>query len=523
MTSNRYFDFIQANQKLWSKVPTSKGAKGLLLVEAERYPVLSHTKAVCARVIKEAKGLSIGWIDTGDPEIQKRLISYDSTSRTIPLSRLTRLEELIVGLRVAWSALKILATGDILNFSIDGIPFGDILYDSYLARYKVATIPRVNKGVLSRLFILVRNHYRFKKTLQTSGASAVVVSHYAGGSAGTLVRTALRLGVYVYVRAAAMSSVAINLFKSLSEIYQPPYRPRSIDVQLLSSIDQETLEREFQDIRENKAKGLFFGDGVYSAYDAVKKVYQSRDVFADEFRIPAGRKCVFVMLHAFNDNPHVTVGKTLFKDYYDWFVQTLYFARMKSDVNWIFKEHPAARFYPTRDMSLPDHFTNCPDHIVFLDANSSFNTESLLYLADVVVTVIGSAGVEFAASGRIPSILAGHNAYSGFGFTIEPKTPAEYFQVLADVQNIDRLTKEQQDMARKVFLYIQRYSCVAFSWSPVLSYEETKDRYVDSYYWTRVLDIYAESSDKLLAEFEEHVKYVRRADFSRLARLQFPN
>lgn len=142
-------------------------------------------------------------------------------------------------------------------------------------------------------------------------------------------------------------------------------------------------------------------------------------------------------------------------------------------------------------------------------------------MADVVITVAGTAGIEFAAAGGIPSILAGATSYSGFGFTVEPRTQTEYFQVLANIENIDRLIKGQQDTARKVFLYSQRYSYIPFSWSPVLSYEETKDPDVDSYYWTRVLDIYAKNSDKLLAEFEEHVKYLRKADFCRLARLQF--
>ena len=518
MNDNRYSDFIRANQELWSKVPAGKGSDGLLLVEPEHLCVLSHVKAVAARVIKEANRLSIGWIDTGDPEIQERLISYDPTSRTIPLSRLTRFDKLIMGLEFVRAALKILLTGDILNLSVDGIRLGDILYDSYLARYQVATIPKVNRGVLSTLLILIRNYYHYKKTLRDSGASAVLVAHYIGLSSGAFTRAALRLGLCVYIRSAGMSSVTVNLLKSLPEIYQDPHRPRPIDMQSLSSIDQETLNKELQEIVEDRTKCLF-ADDFSLAYDIKKKVYSSRSAFADEFKIPATKKNIFVMLHAFNDHPHSHYGQMLFQDYYDWFVQTLAFAKTKSDVNWIFKEHPGAPFYPTRDISLPDHFANCPDHIVFLDANVPFNTKSLLSIADAIITVLGTAGIEFAAAGGIPSILAGATSYSGFGFTIEPKTQAEYFQALANVQDIDRLTKEQQDIARKVFLYIQRYSYVPFSWSPVLSYEETRDPDADSYYWTRILDIYAKNSDKLLAEFEEHVKQVRRADFSRLARL----
>ena len=520
--SNRYSDFIQVNQELWSKVPTSKGPNGLLLVEPQWHPIISHANAVFARIIKEAKGLSIGWIDSGNQEIQERLASYDSTSRTVPLSRLTHIDKLVVLSKFARSALKMLLTGDILSFSLDGVPFGDILYDSYLAGYKVATVPRVNKGVLSTLLTLIYKYYCFKKTLQDCGASAVLVSHQVGLSSGVLMRTALGCGLHVYLRSAGASTVALNLFKSLSGIYQYPYKPRSIDMPLLSAIDQATSDREFQELMEKRTNPHYDKDAG-RAYNEKKKVYHSKSEFANDFQVSAAKRFVFVMLHAFNDHPHSHFGKMLFKDYYDWFIQTLEFAKTKSDVNWIFKEHPTAAFYPTRDISLPDLFENCPDHIVFLDADSSFNSKSLLYIADAVITVLGTAGVEFAAAGNIPSILAGPSSYSGFGFTAEPRTRAEYFQTLANIENLEMLTRSQQDIARKVFLYIQQYSYVPFSWCPSCSYEETKDPNLDTYYWARIPDILAASSDKILAEFKRYMTRVHEADFSRLSRLQFPD
>ena len=77
--------------------------------------------------------------------------------------------------------------------------------------------------------------------------------------------------------------------------------------------------------------------------------------------------------------------------------------------------------------------------------------------------MLGTAGVEFAALGVIPSILAGVTYYSGFGFTIEPKNRDEYFRTLNSIEKIGRLTKAQQDIARWVFLYIERYSYVPFA------------------------------------------------------------
>ncbi len=133
--SNRYADFIPANKLFWSKIPVSGGSNGLLLVEPNRHLLISHANAVTARIIKEARGLNIAWLDTGDPEIQERMVSYDSTLRTVIPKVLTCIENLRAGWKFMYSALKILLTGEILGFSLDGIVFGDILYDSYLARY----------------------------------------------------------------------------------------------------------------------------------------------------------------------------------------------------------------------------------------------------------------------------------------------------------------------------------------------------------------------------------------------------
>jgi len=518
--NNRYSDFTRANKKLFSKIPTSKGSNGLLLVEPQRHPIISHANAVFARIIKEAKGLNIGWIDTGVQQIQERLASYDSNSRTVSLTNLTWLDSLTVIFKFVFSSVRILLTGDIRGFSLDGIPFGDILYDSYLARFKVATIPKVNKGVLTTLFSLIKNYWQFKRTLLDYNASAVLVSHQVGLSSGVLMRTALSLGVPVYLRTAGNNKAALNLFNSLSEIYQYPYRPRPVDMQMLSSLSGERLNKDFHDLMTGRTRGLGDED-VSRAYSKNKRVYRSKSEFAEEFKVSETKPFVFVMLHAFNDYPHSHFGQMLFKDYYDWFVKTLDFAKTKPDINWIFKEHPTATLYPTHDISLPDHFIKSPSHIIFLDADSSFNSKSLLHLADAVVTVLGTAGIEFAASGGIPSILTGATSYSGFGFTVEPKTQREYFATLSNIENIDRLTKDQQDTARKCFLYIQRYSYVPFSWSPLCSLEETRDSNLDSYYWQRVTKSYTKNPEIFIPEFKKYVKYTHKTEFSRLARLQF--
>jgi len=514
--NNPYSDFIKANRRLWSRIPLSKSSNVLLLVEPHPLPYVSHAHAVFARIIKDAKGLSIGWIDTGNRHIQARLLSYDPSSRTIPQVTLTRFEKLIVRWKYLCSALRMILTGDVLGFSLNGIRFGDIVYDIYLQYHRAATMRRINHEVLRTLRDVIVVHYRYRKLLINTGASAVLVSHTIGLFSGVLFRTALGLRLEAYVRSAGeRAAVEFSHFSSLDEIYNHQFKPRPSDIEFLQTINSQVILKHFDEQIQKRMRGEI-DIGTRMAYRSDKTTYKDRQKFADKFGVDVTKKNVFVMLHAFNDHPRSTFKWMLFRDYYDWFLQTLKFAQNKTDVNWIFKEHPSSKFYPTDDISLRNHFRNCPGHIVFFDAEASFSSKSLLYLADIIITCLGTAGVEFPAARGVPVIIAGNTFYNEFGFTIEPKSKNEYFQVLKHLETIKRLTKKQQYIAKLVFLYIQRYCHVPLDWCPVITVEEEKDPNIDNFYWNRVSDQYKYRSHVLLRQFNDYVVRVGQPDFKRL-------
>ena len=142
------------------------------------------------------------------------------------------------------------------------------------------------------------------------------------------------------------------------------------------------------------------------------------------------------MLHAFTDYPHSHFKWMVFKDYYDWFISTLDFAKQNRKVNWIFKQHPSIKDYPTKDVSFDLLFSDVPDNIVYISENKQIDTRSLNYCADLVITCIGSAGFELPAMAGIPSVTAGDNFYTDLGFAIESKTKAEYFSILGTTSSL---------------------------------------------------------------------------------------
>ena len=70
------------------------------------------------------------------------------------------------------------------------------------------------------------------------------------------------------------------------------------------------------------------------------------------------------------------------------------------------------------------------------------------------MTIGGNAGAEFACE-EIPAVIVGKPYYSGFGYTVEPKSREEYEECLKKIHEVERLDNEQIRTAKKVF-YIKQ-------------------------------------------------------------------
>lgn len=174
----------------------------------------------------------------------------------------------------------------------------------------------------------------------------------------------------------------------------------------------------------------------------------SREDFVREYGLDPRKKNVVIMAHTFTDAVF-NYGDLYFRDYYDWTEQTLKLAGEVESVNWILKPHPTRSSYNESTDSIEDMYGRYQKpHIYFLSDNIS--AESIRNIADVLVTIGGNAGAEFACEG-IPPVIVGKPYYSGFGFTIEPKTKEEYEECLRNIDRVPRLTDGQIEIAKKVF------------------------------------------------------------------------
>lgn len=143
------------------------------------------------------------------------------------------------------------------------------------------------------------------------------------------------------------------------------------------------------------------------------------------------------------DCPHA-FGMNRFRDFEDWIITTYKVAAENTNYIWIFRPHPGEDWYggvKLKDI-LPEKL---PEHIYILSNNFSGN--SIMNLADGLVTYHGTGGIEYAACGK-PVLVADKGWYHKNGFVIYPKSRDNYVEILGsnwteniNVENISENAK----------------------------------------------------------------------------------
>lgn len=450
--------FVEVNRDFWKRYwPSSDGQESVrhVLVEASENPIINLCNASFGAIVCHARHVRPLYLLNGlrDRSIRRVLESYHPDACFISTTSLryllARFSVLFLALQ-AWFKLK--TPRDILDFRVDGIRFGDVIYDNTLVR-GYATLKVVDREVLSVLYAFYMHRYMINDIIRRYRLDSFVVAHTIGMFGGTFARYLVKNGIEVINRVGS-HEIVLKKYQATSDIGFYPAKPEAPYFKLLMGLaDDEVIpladhylnERHNQNVRHIS---------VELAFSKTKRLFEASHEFCEHYKLDPAKKTIFVMLHAFNDHPHSHFSTPMyFRDYFDWFEKTLQIAKTVDSVNWIFKEHPAADMYLTRDVDLDDIFAHLhAPHIRFLNRHADFNALSIRYVADAIVTCLGTAGMEYACLG-IPCVLAGEAPYSGFGFTIEPGSLGEYANVLRTIDNLPRLSTDQTKAAKIVMFF----------------------------------------------------------------------
>ena len=337
-------------------------------------------------------------------------------------------------------------TGEGLKkMTIEDIPVGKSIYEDILRTSSLSTIRTCrNKIVIKKIVHLLLSCYTLQKYAKSHPISYALTDDMAYHE-GMFIRVFQNMGA----RVIACSNVAVKEVEcnGSGEIIRHNWYDVDEVKDFIATVTDEEVAW-VDDYLEQRFQGKNGREIDRQAF-AGKKVL-TKEELTQQYGIDTNKKTVVIMAHTFTDAVF-NYGEYYFRDYYDWTEQTLKIAASNTNVNWIIKPHPTRSSYNESEDSIEDLFARYKkNHMFFLSDDVS--SESIKNIADVLVTIGGNAGAEYACFG-IPSIIVGKPYYYGQGYTIEPATYEAYREVLNHAETITPLTEEQILTAKEVFFF----------------------------------------------------------------------
>lgn len=230
----------------------------------------------------------------------------------------------------------------------------------------------------------------------------------------------------------------------------------------LSSASWDQVRREPW-LPEDENRWLDYHGSIYATgglYNRQRlqdgKAIVGRQDLVDMLELDPNKKVAVIFSHILYDATFF-YGENLYPDYLTWLVETVRTAIQNPNLNWVVKVHPVNLWRSQMDglpmdqlesVALRRAFGHLPPHVKVMTADTPINTYSLFDAIDCGVTVRGTIGLELPCYG-IPVVTAGTGRYTGRGFTIDPRTRAEYSDILLRLHNIQRLTRETVTSAQR--------------------------------------------------------------------------
>jgi hypothetical protein len=154
----------------------------------------------------------------------------------------------------------------------------------------------------------------------------------------------------------------------------------------------------------------------------------------------------------------LTLGRNTFaKSMATWIAETVRFLAGKSErraepcrgVQLVMRVHPGERLTHGRSMVdvVNEALQSIPEHIHVIGPLEKVNTYDLMDIASLGLVYTTTTGMEMSMNG-IPVIVCGETHYARRGFTLDPQSWGEYYDMLdAAIKEPKRLTQEQVETA----------------------------------------------------------------------------
>ncbi|PTB95385.1 hypothetical protein C9974_00495 [Marinobacter sp. B9-2] len=416
-------------------------------------PASIMDKARMAKAVQEV---------TGEEAIVLVRGMKESASRVIPFYRAFGINHFVLWWRnylnpfvvipAAWLAFKLIRSvrsGEkLVEYRFKGIHVGDLMYDT-LIRFRPNSYTVDKLEFRKHYRLLLRAFYIFiinERVIKKYQPNWLITSHNVYAEFGLLAR---QMNNRVNASILLKDIDVYKFYGPETKIKEHFLKVKESDLERV--INDDDFYEEALKYLEERFSGKVDQIDVINAYRD-KKEYSFEDLKKLYPDLNSSYKNVFVMSHAFSDAPHVGEG-LLFKDYYQFLLETLICLNSVSNINCFVKPHPSSYMWGERggvEQIVEEYSLN---NVRILP--SDLNTNCIKELADCVVTGQGTAGLEFSCFG-IPAITAGKGYYSGFGIALEPRLKEEYFELLENASHLPPLNTLAKKKAVCMLYYISK-------------------------------------------------------------------
>lgn len=454
--------FLKSNTKLWDGWRPKSPSKSYVLVELiADHPGYLMGNLILANHLAKIHGCGI--IAMGEPG--KMLNALAESYGVEVMLPLLLPSSIVPEKQMELVSSKLDTPDSLLKTRVAGIPVGDIIYDSYLRQSGYGTVRSVEDAKQYVLHCLAFVNY-FNNIFGRYNIACTVQGHVVYTTFGAMARVALKKGIRVYSKKPASSMTTLRAYDRMEDAF---YSEMDYDLEWFTRLYAqygEALAEEGSRILDQRFKGRMpQGDGSpYQSECAMVYGGGQQPATSDLVRdlgMNPDNKTALIMAHLFSDSPHIW-DNMLYRDYYQAMVETLRIAADIPGVNWLVKEHPVLKQYNPRETSadalreaFPDG--NVPSHIHLLP--DGINPSALFPLADAIVTVQGTATLEYAYLG-VPSILSANGCNSRAGVGRVARDKDHYRELLQSIPAMPRVDDAERKLAAGIFALQREYNLV---------------------------------------------------------------
>ena len=413
-----------------------KNKKNILLISFVHQPGYIYTDCLIVSSLNKFFDCNVhGLIDQNDKQAENFLYMVGSTKNYFykKSNLITKIRYLIYSYKYFKNLKNIY---DLLNLKIYKIEVGRAIYENYIRNSNTALIRNIDFKIL---YFLSESCYLINFTqnlIKKNKYEYIIISERQFIPSNIIFQVSLKLGVKVISRIAGPKKIGVSICSSFKDRNKSEIRMGNKMFNSLKKnkikysrlgylIVKNLLDGKVMNFDRNISKNYFLND---------KKKRKKTSDFFEMTGLDKNKKNCFIFSHNLLDGNLFGKTRVIYYDYITWLRDTLnYINGLNSNINWIIKEHPSDYGFTKMQTNTLNEFNKIitAKNIKFFPKN--IKNSIIREIADCVVTLGGSVGMEYPCFG-IPSINSAGIFYSGYGFTNDFKNKKQYFNYLKNIE-----------------------------------------------------------------------------------------